>query len=184
MLGKISVTIEGETPLLMNRLSIDTLKKSGRSTMKNYDPEEEARKAAYIDEIDGEEQLYIPMEAVYSMLIYTSGAYKVGRRSAKSYIAGSIRIHPEKIPLGTNQYEIDLRPVVIQKARVVRSRAKVPQWKATFTLVYNQEIIPDPTLLKTIFEDAGTRVGLLDFRPQRSGWFGTFKVTEFEEITS
>jgi len=34
--------------------------------------------------------------------------------------------------------------------------------------------------LKQIIEDGGTRVGLLDYRPQHKGWFGTFELIEFK----
>ena len=180
MLRKINVTITGETPLLMNKINPETLSRKGRNVMKQYNQEEDARNSAYIAEIDGKEQLYIPMEAIFSMMIYTAGAHRVGRRSAKSYLAGGIRITPEKIPLGREDYEIDLRPVVVQKARVIRARAKIPDWKASFQIIYDDVII-DPKVLYGILVDGGRRVGLLDYRPQRNGWFGTFTVTEFEE---
>jgi len=182
MYGKIKVTLKGETPLLMNRLTIESLQRKSRNVMKTYDSEEDARKSAYIDEIDGKEQLYIPMEAVFSMMIYTAGAHRLGRRSLKSYLAGGMRVEPEKIPLGTNEYEIDLRPVVIMKSRVIRARAKITNWKATFNLIYDKELFEDPKALYTILTDAGKRVGLLDYRPQKNGWFGTFTVQDFEEI--
>lgn len=181
MYGKVKVTLKGESPLLMNRLTLESLQKKSRNVMKNYDPEKEAAQAAYIDEIDGVEQLYIPMEAVFSMMIYTAGAHRMGRRSMKSYLAGGIRIEPEKIPLGTDEYEIDLRPVVIQRARVIRARAKVPNWKASFNIIYDKDLFASAQVFYTILTDAGKRVGLLDYRPQRSGWFGTFTVQEFEE---
>jgi hypothetical protein len=31
-------------------------------------------------------------------------------------------------------------------------------------------------------EDAGTRMGLLDYRPQHRGWFGTFVVESFTPV--
>ena len=146
--------------------------------MKNYDPVEDAEYAAYKTE-DGD--LYLPMEAVFSMMIYAAGAHKIGRRSMKSYLAGGVRVEPEQILLEPNEYEVDLRAVVIQRARVVRARPKIRNWKAAFTLIYDDDILtPEP--LREILDDAGKRVGLLDFRPQRNGWFGTFSVTKFNQL--
>ena len=146
--------------------------------MKNYDPVEDAEYAAYKTE-DGD--LYLPMEAVFSMMIYAAGAHKIGRRSMKSYLAGGVRVEPEQILLEPNEYEVDLRAVVIQRARVVRARPKIRNWKAAFTLIYDDDILtPEP--LREILDDAGKRVGLLDFRPQRNGWFGTFNVTKFNQL--
>ena len=177
MYKKVEVELTGTSPLLMNRLTLESLQKKSRKVMKNYDPEEDARAAAYMTE---EGDLYVPMEAIFSMMIYAAGAHKMGRRSMKSYLAGGIRIEPEQIPLTPNDYEVDLRAVVIQRARVIRARPKIRDWKIEFTLIYDDEILTAPPL-EAILEDAGKRVGLLDFRPQRNGWFGTFTVTKFNE---
>lgn len=176
MYKKIEVELTGTSPLLMNRLSLESLQKKSRKVMKIYDVEEDARDSAYMTE---DKELYVPMEALFSMMIYAAGAHKIGRRSMKSYLAGGIRIEPEKILLTPNKYEVDLRAVVIQRARVIRARAKVKDWKIGFTLIYDDEILTAEPL-RAILDDAGKRVGLLDFRPQRSGWFGTFTVTKYE----
>ena len=183
--GTINVEIKGLTPLLMNRMNVDDLKdKAGKHIITEYNPEEEAKKAAYIAEIEGKEQLYIPGYAVYSMIIKAAAAYKFPKRrsSLSAYLAGTIRVEPEKIPLGTDQYEIDERPVVIQRARVLKWRPKIQEWTATFQIIYNKNALPDAIIpqLKTIVEDGGTRLGLLDYRPQHKGWFGTFTVEQFE----
>jgi hypothetical protein len=184
--GKIRVKIKGLTPLLMNRLTPEKLKRQTRAKTEEFDPEVEARESAYIDVIDGKSQLYIPAEAVYGMIVTAATAYESGDVSLSSVLAGTIRIEPEKIPLGTDKYEIDIRPVRVPPgrrtaARVLRARAKVPTWEAEFTIIYDKEmlgkVIGD---LRKILEDAGRRVGLLDFRPQKRGWFGTFAVEEFK----
>ena len=178
---KIEVEIRGLTPLLMNRLNPESLKSKSRRKTDQYDIEEEAAKSAYMAEIDGKRQLYIPNYCIYSMLIGTAKQYRLRRTSLASLLAGTIRIEPEKIPLGTDKYEIDVRPVVIQRQRVLKARAKLPEWSAKFWIVYSSKHLPDgiePTLLE-ILEDAGIRMGLLDYRPQHKGWFGTFAVESF-----
>jgi hypothetical protein len=52
---------------------------------------------------------------------------------------------------------------------------------ATFYLVYDANSLPEgiDKTLKTIIHDAGKRMGLLDFRPQHMGWFGTFRIKSF-----
>jgi hypothetical protein len=100
----------------------------------------------------------------------------------RDLLAGSIMIEPEKIPLGTKDYEVDIRAVNIKGSRVLRGRAKIPKWKAEFYIIYDKTLLSDIKLLRTILEDAGVRVGLLDYRPQKGGPFGTFIVTKFEEV--
>jgi len=185
--GKIRVKIQGLTPLLMNRLDPEELKdKTLKGPGKTYDPETEARKKAYITKVNEKEQLYIPNRWIYSMMVKAAGQYRLpGKRtSLSSILAGTIRIEPEEILLGHCNYEIDERPVVIQRARVLAWRPKIKEWMAEFYIIYNKTFFEPETLryLKTVLEDGGIRLGIGDFRPQHKGWFGTFEVKEFEII--
>lgn len=183
---KIDVKIRGLTPLLMNRLNPESLKTKSRMKMQDYSTTEDAKKSAYMAEIDGKMQLYIPQEALYSMIINTAKQYKLRRMSLASLLAGTMRVEPEKVPLGTDKYEVDERAVVIQNQRVLKGRAKLPKWSAEFQLVYDSRRLPDgiEATLKEILEDAGTRMGLLDYRPQHKGWFGTFAVESFVPVNT
>ena len=180
--GKIRVTLKGLTPLLMNRLDAGSLEAKSRRKLQQTDFKTQAEQSAYIDVIDGKRQLYVPSYAVYGMIIHTAKQYRARRIPLSNLLAGTIRIEPEKIPLGTDQYEIDVRPVVIQKSRVLKARAKVSNWTLTFTIIYNKKFLPEGIhqTLRQILEDAGVRIGLLDYRPQHMGWFGTFEVAEFK----
>ena len=181
---KIDVAIKGLTPLLMNRLNPESLKTKSRMKMENYSTTTDAANSAYMAEIEGKKQLYIPQEALYSMIINTAKQYKVRRMSLASLLAGTMRIEPEKVPLGTAKYEVDERAVVIQNQRILKGRAKLPKWNAKFQLVYDSRRLPEgiEATLKEILEDAGTRMGLLDYRPQHKGWFGTFTVESFVPV--
>lgn len=121
---------------------------------------------------------------MYSMIISTAKQYRVRRMSLSSLLAGTMRIEPAKVPLGTDKYEIDERAVVIQNQRVLKGRAKLSEWSAKFQLVIDMRRLPTgiENTLKEILEDAGTRMGLLDYRPQHMGWFGTFSVENFAVI--
>jgi hypothetical protein len=181
---KIDVEIRGITPLLMNRLNPESLKAKSRMKTENYSTEKDAANSAYMTDIKGKKQLYIPQEALYSMIINTAKQYKVRRMSLASLLAGTMRVEPEKVLLGTDKYEVDERAVVIQNQRVLKGRAKLPKWAAKFQLVYDSRRLPEgiEATLKEILEDAGTRMGLLDYRPQHRGWFGTFAVTAFAAV--
>ena len=147
---------------------------------------EEAKKSAYVSQ-DGK-NLIIPPLILYASLLNASSFHKIQRRSAKSILAGSIRIEPQEVilldendkPLKAEDYIIDVRPVVIQRARVLKSRARIDKWKAKFTIIYNEKLIADKQIIQTVLEEAGMRVGIMDFRPNRSGFYGTFKVNKFE----
>jgi hypothetical protein len=178
----IKITIEGTSPLLMNRYNVERelqRMKGIRKVNKTYDSKIEAENSAYWT-TSGKKELCIPANCLYASLLGASSFHKIGKRSAKPMLAGSIRILPEEIRLGTAKYEIDIRPVVISRQRVLKHRAKLNEWSASFEIAYNEKVITGIEVIKDILSEAGERVGLLDFRPQKGGWFGTFKITKFE----
>lgn len=176
----IECEIQGIGSLLMNNpASMLLAKDSSRSKLKEYDQKEEAEKVAYKKK-NGE--LYIPSRALFACLIGGASFKKIGKYSAKSILAGNLRIEPDEVGLGTKKYEIDLRTVVIQKNRVIKARPVLKDWKAKFNIIYNNDVISDPNVIKVCLEDAGTRLGLLDYRPQKFGSFGTFKITSFKVL--
>lgn len=178
---QIKVTIEGTSPMLMNKYNVEAelQRQKGHRITKTYDPKEEAEKAAYWS-TGKKKELIIPSEVLYASLLNASSFHKIGKRSAKSILAGSIRVEPAEISLGTAKYVIDTRPVVIQRNRVLKSRAKLNEWTATFEVVYNENLIANPEIIRTVLEEAGQRIGIFDFRPQKGGPYGTFKIIDFK----
>ena len=72
-------------------------------------------------------------------------------------------------------------PVVVQRARVLRTRPKFDDWAVVFTIEVDDELI-DKQQLETWLDIAGRRIGLCDWRPEKSGSFGRFtteSITEF-----
>jgi len=177
---KVQVEITGITPLLMNNPAsmIENATNELKSKTKEMNHEEAAEKLTYKDK-NGE--LYIPAEAIKGTLIGASSYKKIGKFTARPMIAGGVSILPQKISLGTKEYELDIRTVVIQRNRVVKARPMIENWKASFELLYNEKLIGNSEIIKSILTEAGERVGLLDFRPQKLGSFGMFKVTKWKE---
>lgn len=180
---KVKVVLSGLTPLLMHNVEsmMDAEGSAGRSSMKKYDAEEEARKAAYTIEIKGKTVLCVPSRCVYGMILRSASYFKVKGRNVSSTIAGAIDIVPENIPLTLNgknitDYVIDKRSVVVQRARIIRCRPRIDKWELAFEIVYNEDYIADDKLLKKIIQDGGIKVGLLNFRPEKKGTFGKFEI--------
>ena len=67
-------------------------------------------------------------------------------------------------------------PVVVQRARLLRTRAKIDEWKATFEIDTDDELVDEAALTKWL-DIAGRRIGLCDWRPAKSGNFGRFTAT-------
>lgn len=177
---KVKVEIKGITPLLMNNPAsmIDQATNEVKQKTERYDHKEEAKKLLYKQKNGN---LYIPAEAIKGTLIGASSYKKIGKYAARPMIAGGVFISPQEVDLGTKKYELDIRTVVIQRARVVKARPKIESWKASFILSYNEKLIGNSEIIKTILSEAGERVGLLDFRPQKLGSFGMFEVSKWQE---
>ena len=173
----IHVKLTGISPLLMHSfplLPIEAIEKKS--------PEEQAELAAYRQPTgtDGTKgDLYIPGVAVQRALV-AGGAYVKGkgRASLQKAVAACVLVTPEYISLGTPDYVIDARPVVIPatKGRVVRYRPRLDKWSCSFEIEYDETLMTEVELRK-IADYTCSRVGFLDFRPERKGPFGRAIVT-------
>ena len=66
-------------------------------------------------------------------------------------------------------------PVVVQRARILRTRAKFDcPWSITAVIDADDELV-DKHKLTAWLDVAGRRIGLCDWRPQKSGTFGRFE---------
>ena len=181
---KIQIKISGPQLLMANpeKMVADAASSAkGKLSIRKQDYDAEADSLAYKLPTG---ELYIPARALFKAIINGASYKKAGKYNLKAIIAAAVRIEPEQIALGTNKYEIDLRPVVIQsgmrKNRVIRARPLVRNWKATFQIVYNENLITDADIIKTCVQDAGERVGILEFSPRNYGPYGTFQIDEFK----
>ena len=99
-----------------------------------------------------------------------------GRGTLKATILSSVFIDPDKIPLNKDTYdEIDVRPVVIQRNRIVKGRPKFNSWELEFTISFDEKRVKKGEI-KQILEEAGATKGIGDYRPK----FGRFKVIAFD----
>jgi len=170
----VRVGLRGVSPLLMHAYPMVPVEALEKKTK-----EEQAEHAAYRDAVSGE--LYIPGVAIQRTLIngavYSKGK---GRASLQKSAAACLIVSPEVCLLGVKDYSIDARPVVVPatKGRIVRYRPRLDEWGVEFTLDYDDTLL-SVVSVRRIVDDAGQRVGLLDFRPERKGPFGRFMVTSW-----
>jgi len=67
-------------------------------------------------------------------------------------------------------------PVVVQRNRILRTRAKFePPWSVDATIETDDDLV-DQERLSAWLDVAGRRIGLGDWRPEKSGVFGRFSV--------
>ncbi len=71
--------------------------------------------------------------------------------------------------------------VVVQRNRILRTRAKFDEWAVTFTVECDDELV-DERQLAVWLDIAGRRIGLGDWRPEKSGHYGRFVTESIEEF--
>lgn len=184
----IEVTIKGISPLIINRFkeSDEQPEAVKKSTKKDYgSPREQAEQTPYRDE--DTLKLWIPTVWVTGTIRTVASDYKLPgtRKSVKSISGGAIIPTDEKMyfleDYKLKDIEIDSRPVVIQRARIMRHRARLEEWSVKLQLQIDEDILPTDHVHQ-ILNDAGRRAGLGDYRPQKGGPFGRFAVTSWKEI--
>ena len=161
-----------------------------RST-KKYNDKAEAEMRTYRND---KGNLVVPSVQVRASLLEASKAFKLGRTNLKT-VLNSIMIEPVddlelKSPSNRpiKNYTIDKRRVVVSRAGIMRARPVVPQWKLSFKIEVDRELMENSLqgtstleLLTRVLSDAGKKQGIGDYRPQKGGSFGRFEVTNAKE---
>lgn len=147
-------------------------------------PTDEAEMAAY--RMEGG-NLCQPAEHIYSTMVRAAGGFQIQGRGKMTYrdgVKGSLLVDPEPIiPLLTpagkpiKDYEIDGRPARIQRARVMRHRPLLREWRLDFNILILEEETLPLQVANAILVKAGQTVGIGDYRPR----FGRFTVTKWEQ---
>lgn len=187
----VKVTIEGTTPLLMNRFtdSAALAVSGGTSSVmvgNKGTPREQAEKKLYIDEHG---VLHLPGPNIFRAIIDAGAFHKAGRSKIttqkSSLVPAAVALVEMTCPIkgtsGDPQWEVDSRSVVIPSTggRIMCHRPRVDAWRISFTLEVDTGMFSLP-LVRQLLDDAGKRIGLGDFRPARKGPFGRFVVVGWE----
>ncbi len=178
---EIEVTIKGTTPLLVHRFPMDGADEPSkkRTGVPNY--KTEAETYLYKDE---KGILYEPASHLEASLQNAGKNFKITGKRGATYgklVGATLEVYPDAIPHKITEYTIDRRPVVIQRARIIRNRPRFDKWELDFSLHLLDEQLRIE-VVKEILDHAGFYVGIGDYRPQRGGKFGKFIVTKFKEV--
>jgi hypothetical protein len=185
----VNVAIRGDTSLLQHRFSESAeAAPSTRKMLVNHGtPREQAEKVTYRNG----QGFYHPGAAIGRLIREAGSGHKLrgSRRSAKFVVPSCVLVMEDKIDLlngdgksHLKDYEVDSRPVTIPstKGKVMRHRPRFDQWSMQFTLRINEDILP-VEFVQQLLTEGGQQIGIGDFRPEKSGPFGTFQITSWQE---
>jgi hypothetical protein len=175
----IAVTIRGVTPLLVNRFHEEAQQEASsrvHSRKEQPSPEEDATNRLYQNEAG----IYLPAENIRQSIIEAAKRHKIGRRAATQDVAAACYVSPFALPL-TGDWHVDSRPVVIPatQGRILRHRPMFDEWSIDLFLQVDTDLIDEKTVRK-IVDDAGSLVGIGDFRPARRGPYGRYRVDSWQ----
>lgn len=188
-----TVKIKGTTSLLQHRFGEAAEGDSGAATrsvlVTRGTPREEADKVCYRN---GKGEFYFPGAAIGRLIREAGGNHKLKgtRKSAKYAVPAAVLVLDDTIVLHTSDgaapvksFEVDSRPVTIPatKGRIMRHRPRFDDWGATFTVRVNETLLP-PDFVQQLITEGGQQIGIGDYRPEKSGPFGTFNVVLWQEL--
>ena len=169
------ITIKGLSPLLMHSFPMVPIE-----AIEKKSPQEQAELSAYRN--PETKELFVPAIAIQRALVSAASFSKgKGRSSLQKQVAACVIVSPERVGLGVTEFTIDSRPVVIAatKGRVMRHRPRLDTWEITFNVEWDDTLLKESEV-RRIVDDMGSRVGLLDFRPEKKGPFGRSTVIHWE----
>ena len=182
---KFNITIQGTSPLLMNRPSqLDIADKPKGIRRETQTPEEIAKGKLYID---SNENIYIPATWFQGCIVEAGKNIKMsGKGSSKAtyskVVGSSVEINPFEIVLDAKWKVFSILAVnPTTKGRNILHRPQFDKWEVSFEVQFEETMI-EPVVMKEIFDIAGRIVGVGDWRPAKKGRFGKFQVTNWKEI--
>ncbi len=193
------ITIKSESPLIMHNgaAGLDTrstanvekaaiAKKRGSNRTDTDDARLRELECQTSLWLDAREAPTIPPGAIRRMIENAARKTKQGGDVREGLIVTAVKFDYDRKTLGETLEELGRNAqhtvgVVVQRARILRTRAKFDEWSATFVVDVEPELV-DKQKLGAWLEVGSRRVGLGDWRPEKSGHYGRFVVESVKEI--
>ena len=128
----------------------------------------------------------IPEGAIRSMIETAARKMKQGPQVREGLMVERVVSFDYDRSMGTTAEELGKSAqftvgVVVQRNRILRTRAKFDPWGCTFVLDVDDELC-DQEQIETWLDIGGRRIGLGDWRPEKSGVYGRFEVVKIEPL--
>ncbi len=183
-LRTVQITLEGESPLLVHKFSEksqkemdDKQQQKAKNKKMPRDPVAEYEASLY--RIPGKKDVYgMPASgirlAAVSACRYVEGI-SMSKAKGAFHIVGDIGgLIPIKGKPVMDERIVRIGPFG-RKVPMTRYRGRFDEWSVTFHVKYNETVIGAEQLAH-LFENAGFSVGLCEYRPEKGGSCGMFKV--------
>ena len=202
MLQHYRICLQGLRPLIMHNGMTGLDKRSPANQEKDAIAKQQGRNrtmrdAERLQELECQTSLWlddqtgrptIPAAALRACIETAARKLKQGPQVREGLLIESVEAFSYDTSLGTTVEELGKTAqfttnVVVQRSRIPRTRAKFDTWGVTFLVEADDELV-DVTQLTRWLTIAGRRIGLGDWRPEKSGDYGRFTVLSVELMTN
>jgi hypothetical protein len=186
---RIKIGIEGKTPLLCNRFTDEAALAATNGVRGSVrgDRGSERDIAESKLYLDAKGKVCIPQPNLMRCVVDGGLWHKLGKKQITtqktSLVYACLDVEGVSIPIiHKAPWSVDVRPVVIPATggRILCYRPRFDDWKLNFEMELDETLI-GLKLMRAIIDDAGSKIGLGDFRPSKKGPFGRFIVVNWEE---
>lgn len=187
----ITVELTGISPLICNKFSDAAAMASSNGTRGSSaatdrgTPLDIATSKLYVGH---DEKPMIPQPNLLRCLVDGGKFHKVGKSQlttqSGSMLFACLFVEATEIPIEHDQpWKVDTRAVVIPstKGRILTHRPVFDDWRLRFEMQLDTSLC-SARLMRQVVDDAGSRIGLGDFRPSKKGPYGRFCVTHWQEL--
>jgi hypothetical protein len=179
-IGVRKFRVEGISSLLMN--SPHGMARGGSAkldTKKIPSPEDEAASKVYKQD-DG--TLFLPSISFRSSLLKGCTGRRIGKVGAATRVAAGVFNVETETPLfdpesgePIKDYRVHVTRCVVQRNGVMRARPEIPRWAAEVVFEVDDDFVTVEQV-KELLGIAGRIAGVGDWRPEKKGPYGRFKV--------
>ena len=196
---RYEITINGTSPLIMHNgaAGLDTrspanIEKSQiakkRGSIRTETDDERLRQLECLTSLwlNGEGAPTVPEAAVRAVIENAARKLKQGPQVREGLIVEKVTAFEYDRTLGETAEQLSetvqfTTGVVVQRSRILRTRAKFDAWSVTFNVEVDDELV-DADQLATWLDIGGRRVGLGDWRPEKSGHYGRFETVAIKAL--
>lgn len=183
-LSTFKMTLVGQTPLMVQKFSEKAKRmiqekqaKKAKTARAARDPVAEYQASLYV--IDAKKKIYgVPVSGLKNCAVsacgFIEGIFKTTARGAFHILCEPHGL----VPITGGDPVMDERTVRLSgpgRPADMRYRARFDKWELTFMVQYNKNVISAEQILN-LFENSGFSIGLCEYRPEKNGSYGMFKV--------
>lgn len=177
-LEKLTLTLMGTTPLIVHawsekakQMMLDKQMKKAAKGKEAKNPQQDFEQSLYPTAQDGTHQFPAVAFKAAAVRAGTDAGYKM------TDLRRAFHIDTEFVPItGQPKSREDMVRIGMGTADI-RYRAEFPEWSAKVEIVFNAATISADQIVN-LFEVAGFGVGIGEWRPEKNGQYGRFKVEQ------